>query len=107
MLVSIAEKGKVKKQKKVITLCSCGTDKPGMPGRCVIHGASTESYLEQELEDGYSFYLEGKVLQALHCWRCTDLNTDQKVHHLKQAMFWTDKLIEDVKKHAAAESNIP
>jgi hypothetical protein len=56
-------------------------------------------YIEDSLEEGFGFYLEGSIKKYLHRWRHKHDNKIGRLQDLKKAAFYLTRLIKDVEEH--------
>lgn len=57
-------------------------------------GIECIAYLEDNLGEGYDYYLEGNVKKYLHRWRYKGESKDKKIEDLRKAAWYLGKLIE-------------
>ena len=60
---------------------------------------STLVYLQSELDAGYGIFLEGNIKSLLHEWRHQSECKESRLVALQEAVFFLNKLIEDVQQH--------
>jgi len=51
------------------------------------------TYLQDNLGDGFDYYLEGNVKKYLHRWRFKGDSSSKKIEDLRKAAWYLDKLI--------------
>tara|TARA_Y100000114_G_C11605834_1_gene252716 strand:+ start:25 stop:258 length:234 start_codon:yes stop_codon:yes gene_type:complete len=56
------------------------------------------TYLEDSLDDGFSYFLEGNVKKYLHRFRYKHTNINDQLNDLKKAQFYLNKLIDVMSK---------
>ena len=56
------------------------------------------TYLEDSLDDGFSYFLEGNVKKYLHRFRYKHTDINDQLNDLKKAQFYLNKLIDVMSK---------
>jgi len=56
-------------------------------------------YIEDSLDEGFGFYLEGSIKKYLHRWRHKHSDKSGRLQDLQKAKFYLERLIDDVKEH--------
>lgn len=69
------------------------------PGYHVINEINAQDYIEDTLQDGYGFWLEGEAKYYFHKWRSVPTDRAGKLHYLKMTQLYLQRLIDDVEKH--------
>jgi hypothetical protein len=69
------------------------------PGYDVINEINAQDYIEDALQDGYGFWLEGEAKYYFHKWRSVPADRAGKLHYLKMTQLYLQRLIDDVEKH--------
>ena len=57
------------------------------------------AYIEDSLDEGFGFYLEGSIKKYLHRWRHKHSDKSGRLQDLHKAKFYLERLITDVNKH--------
>lgn len=68
-------------------------------GSNVINEINAQDYIEDALQDGYGFWLEGEAKYYFHKWRSLPSDRAGKLHYLKMTQLYLQRLIDDVEKH--------
>jgi len=69
------------------------------PGSNLFNEINAQDYIEDALQDGYGFWLEGEAKYYFHKWRSDPKDTAGKLHYLEMTQLYLQRLIDDVKKH--------
>jgi len=56
-------------------------------------------YIEDSLDEGFGFYLEGSIKKYLHRWRYKHSDKAGRLQDLQKAKFYLERLIIDVEEH--------
>ena len=83
-----------------ISSCTCKLDvKDFFPSADVITEIRAQDYIEDTLQDGYGFWLEGEAKYYFHKWRSEPKDSAGKLHYLEMTQLYLERLIDDVKRH--------
>lgn len=69
------------------------------PTTDVINEIRAQDYIEDALQDGYGFWLEGEAKYYFHKWRSEPKDMAGKLHYLEMTQLYLQRLIDDVKRH--------
>jgi hypothetical protein len=83
-----------------ISSCTCKLDvKDFFPSADVITEIRAQDYIEDALQDGYGFWLEGEAKYYFHKWRSAPKDRAGKLYYLEMTQLYLERLIDDVKRH--------
>ena len=83
-----------------ISSCTCKLDvKDFFPSADVITEIRAQDYIEDTLQDGYGFWLEGEAKYYFHKWRSAPKDRAGKLYYLEMTQLYLERLIDDVKRH--------